>query len=168
MRRVNVLGTHSFSRAAGAAMERGGAIVNIGSVTGFISWPGREEYSATKREVHELTKQLARELAPRGVRVNAVAPGLVDTPLIRARVLSLPDPEREFRVRASQQAAGRMHRPEEIAATILFLGSSWSGLMTGAVVDQSGGVVAGFTPDVEHPGPEYASARAQATWLDKT
>jgi len=114
---------------------RAGAIVNVSSVARRFGWPRRLPYSVAKAGIDAMTRTLAVEWAPHGIRVNAVAPGYVDTPMVSKAV-------REGHVDArmyGEHAMGRFGRPEEIADVILFLLSDRAGFMTGAVVDVDGG-----------------------------
>ncbi|MER5528751.1 SDR family oxidoreductase [Streptomyces sp. NPDC002677] len=134
---VNLLGTLLCSRRAARLMaERGnGAIVNVSSAAATLGSPGEYvHYAATKAAVDALTVGLAKELGPDGVRVNAVAPGVVDTEMHAA----MGDPGRARRIGAAVPL-GRPGRPEEIAAAIAWLLSPEASYTTGAVLRISGG-----------------------------
>ena len=136
---VNLNGVFWCSRAFGRHMlEKGcGAIVNIGSMSGFIVNKPQPQafYNASKAAVHHLTRSLASEWASRGVRVNAVAPTYIDTPLNR---FGMEDP-RLYPVWMEGTPMGRMGRTDEIGSVVLFLASDASSLMTGAIVLADGG-----------------------------
>ncbi|MGX9888363.1 SDR family NAD(P)-dependent oxidoreductase [Streptomyces sp. NPDC002276] len=134
---VNLLGTLLCSRRAAQTMTaRGnGVIVNVSSSAATLGSPGDHvHYAATKAAVDTLTVGLAKELGPDGIRVNAVAPGIVDTE-IHAR---MGDPDRARRVSASIPLR-RPGQPEEIAAAIAWLMSPDASYTTGTVVRVSGG-----------------------------
>lgn len=117
------------------APRRSGAIVNIASVAGFSTLgPQNSAYVATKGAVIALTKALVYELAPLGIRINAVAPGLIDTPILE----SLPEEWR--RTRVSRVPAGYIAKPAEIAPVVAFLASDAASYMNGQTLVVDGGL----------------------------
>ncbi|MFD2264425.1 SDR family NAD(P)-dependent oxidoreductase [Lacibacterium aquatile] len=136
---VNLNGTFWCCRAFGKHMlEKGtGTIVNIGSMSGFIVNKPQEQsyYNASKAAVHHLTKSLAAEWGARGVRVNAVAPTYIATPL-NEFVKSKPD---MYKAWLDGTPMARLGEIEEIASVVLFLASDAASLMTGSVVVVDGG-----------------------------
>lgn len=124
-------------RAAARVMDRG-AIVNVGSVSASRGMADIVAYSATKAAVHQLTRGLAVELAPR-VRVNTVAPGFVATPMTTA---ILDDPARR-RLVEQRVPAGRVGEPGDVAAAVRYLLSDEASYVTGEVLTVDGGLLAG-------------------------
>jgi NAD(P)-dependent dehydrogenase (short-subunit alcohol dehydrogenase family) len=133
--RVNVLGVALPCRevARGMKARRRGRIVTLGSLTARTRGLASAAYAASKAAVHRLTVQLAAELAPFGITVNGIAPGIILTPMSRAMP---PD-------RLAQSIAaiplGRAGRPEDVATLVTFLVSARASFMTGAVLDLNGG-----------------------------
>ena len=136
---VNLNGVFWCCRAFGRHMlqAKRGAIVNIGSMSGFIVNKPQEQsyYNASKAGVHHLTKSLAAEWASRGVRVNAVAPTYINTPLTAFAKAN----HALYDVWMESTPMGRMGEVDEIASAVLFLASDAASLMTGSVVSVDGG-----------------------------
>jgi NAD(P)-dependent dehydrogenase (short-subunit alcohol dehydrogenase family) len=144
---INLTGTFIVAREAGRLMRvhGGGAIVNIASVSGQRGNLGRSAYGASKGGVITLTQVMACELAPENIRVNAIAPGPVDTPLVQARCRAKPTALHGFG--KSHSAATR--RPTRFPARALFLmDDSKAGFVTGHVLNVDGGFgAAGYLPE---------------------
>jgi NAD(P)-dependent dehydrogenase (short-subunit alcohol dehydrogenase family) len=139
--RTNLTGSFNVLRAAARAMlPRGrGAIVSTASELAVMGQAGYAAYSATKGGILAMTRALAAEAAPHAVRVNAVCPGAVDTPLLQAEFDVAGDPGGERAATERSIALGRLARPEEIAAVIAFLLSDAAAYVTGAEYVVDGG-----------------------------
>jgi 3-oxoacyl-[acyl-carrier protein] reductase len=135
--RVNLKGTFLFSRAVAKHMmkQRSGAIVNIASVIGLIGNAGQCNYAASKAGVIALTKSTAKELASRGVRVNAIAPGFISSKMTDALSQEVRD-----QMLANIPMA-RFGEPEDVARAVAFLASDEAGYVTGQVLSVNGGMV---------------------------
>lgn len=137
---VNLDGVFWCCRAFGRQMlDAGrGSIVNIGSMSGVIVNKPQEQafYNASKAAVHHLTKSLAAEWGQRGVRVNAVAPTYIETPLTAFGMNESPD---MYKVWLEMTPMGRVGQPEEIASVVHFLASDAASLLTGSIVLADGG-----------------------------
>ena len=133
---VNLGGIYRMCRAAIRPMmrARAGRIINVASVVGMIGNAGQANYAAAKAGVAGFSKSLAREAASRGVTVNTVAPGFIDTDMTRG----LPDEQRE-RLRA-EIPLGRFGGPEEVASVIAFLASPGAAYLTGETIHVNGGM----------------------------
>jgi NAD(P)-dependent dehydrogenase (short-subunit alcohol dehydrogenase family) len=120
------------------AIERsnGGAIVNVSSILGSVAYPGSSAYVAAKHGVVGLTKSAALEYARKGVRVNAVGPGFIDTPLLAHRS------EADRQSIADRHPVGRLGLSSEIASTIIYLASSDASFVTGTYIPVDGGYTA--------------------------
>jgi NAD(P)-dependent dehydrogenase (short-subunit alcohol dehydrogenase family) len=140
---INFLGAlWTMQAAARAMLGRGGAIVNVASRTGIVGVPTMSVYGATKAALLSLTRAAAVELAASGIRVNAVAPGLTDTPLVQAWIAEQPDPEAFRAAQTASVPQGRFATPEEVAEAILFLASDASRHVTGITLPVDGGYTA--------------------------
>lgn len=137
---VNVNGTFYMCRAAIPEMRQtgGGSIVNFGSIWGELGSAGVAAYCASKGAVHNLTRALAMDLADENIRVNAVCPGEVDTPLLRSE-RSGPVTDETLKEIASTVPMGRLARPEEIAEVVAFIASKRASYMTGSLVNIDAG-----------------------------
>ena len=133
---VNLTGAFNMTRALTRAFmrQRGGRVVNMSSVVGLMGNAGQANYAASKAGLIGLTKSVARELAPRGVTVNAVAPGFVRTDMTAAL------PEQVVERYEGQIPLGRLADPSEVAAVVRFLVSNAAAYVTGEVVRVDGGM----------------------------
>jgi NAD(P)-dependent dehydrogenase (short-subunit alcohol dehydrogenase family) len=137
---INLNGTFYCCQAFAQAMQNGGAIVNTSSIAASTAWPARASYAAAKAAVTSLTKTLATEWAERRIRVNAVAPGWVDTELIRPAV------EQGYIDLRRIERAIPLHRiatKDDVASAILFLAAEEASYITGQTLLVDGGFIAG-------------------------
>jgi 2-keto-3-deoxy-L-fuconate dehydrogenase len=139
---VNVVGTARVSRAAWPALRASAraAVVNTASLVATAGLPERAVYSASKGAVLALTRAMAADGMPDGIRVNAVSPGTADTPWIGRLLASAPDPVAERAALEARQPHGRLVTPDEIAHAVLYLASPRAGSTTGADVTVDGGM----------------------------
>ena len=133
---VNLKGTFNCTKVVIKHMskQRSGKIVNIASVVGEMGNPGQANYAASKAGVIGFTKTIAREFAQRGINVNAIAPGYIQTPMTDA----LPEKAKEELKRMIPME--RLGQPEDVARAVLFLVSEASGYITGNVLKVNGGI----------------------------
>jgi 3-oxoacyl-[acyl-carrier protein] reductase len=130
---TNLSGVFHCCQAALPILRDGGRIVSLASISGQVGFFGQTNYSAAKAGVVGLTRALSKELARRGITVNAVAPGIVQTAMLKA----IPEDVRQQMV--EQIPLGRWAQPEEIANTILWLCSDLAGYITGQTINVNGG-----------------------------
>jgi len=117
----------------------GGSIINTASIAGLVGFPGLVAYTASKGAVIQMTKTAALEFAAQGIRVNAICPGVIRTPMVERFTAGQPDAEAQLTM---AEPVGRMGTPEEVAALALFLASDESSFVTGAALPVDGGFVA--------------------------
>jgi NAD(P)-dependent dehydrogenase (short-subunit alcohol dehydrogenase family) len=142
---VNLRGVFLGIKHAALAMQAsgdGGSIINIGSVHSVQNVGGTAPYAASKGGVAALTREAAIDLAPAGIRVNAICPGWVDTPLVRGIFESDADPAEARRAVERRQLLGRLGRPEEIGRAAVFLAGDDSSYMTGSLLFVDSGMTA--------------------------
>jgi NAD(P)-dependent dehydrogenase (short-subunit alcohol dehydrogenase family) len=144
---LNLKGSFRLLRGAGEIMARQGrgSIIVFSSIRSLVVEPGQGVYAATKAGLVQLVRTLAAELGPQGVRVNAIAPGVVDTPLTRP----IKDRPEWYEAYAAKSALGRWGAADEMVGPVVFLASDASSFVTGAVLFVDGGWTAvdgRFTP----------------------
>jgi NAD(P)-dependent dehydrogenase (short-subunit alcohol dehydrogenase family) len=146
---VNLVGCFVVARACARRMlaRGGGAIVNITSINGLVPGPGAGAYGATKAAIALLTGQMAIEWGPGGVRVNAVAPGLIDAGMSEP-IYADPDTRR---ARASKVPLGRLGSAEDVAGVVMFLASDAAAYVTGQNIVVDGGVARSIITHLPRP-----------------
>ena len=139
---VNVVGTARVSRAVWPYLQASdsAAIVNTASIAATAGLPQRAVYSASKGAVAALTRAMAADGMPDGIRVNAVDPGTADTPWVQRLLDSAPDPVAERTALAARQPHGRLVSAEEVAHAVVYLASPRAGSTTGAAIAVDGGM----------------------------
>lgn len=138
---INVTGSYNACRAVGSHMidGGGGSIINIASIGGLVGFPGSVGYQASKGGVVQMTRTLAVEWAPHGVRVNAIAPGHIGTELVKKLWETEPELKEFF---LSRTPLGKLGTPQDLVGPALFLASDASSMVTGHVLTVDGGYVA--------------------------
>ena len=141
---VNVKAIYWSARHVLPIMKRQGIglVLNTGSISSVAGMPGQGAYAPSKGAVVQMTRQMAIDYAPFGIRVNAVCPGTVDTPLLRHSAVESGDPEGFLKGLADAHPIGRIAAAEEIAQFFLFLASNRARFFTGAILMIDGGYTA--------------------------
>ena len=138
---VNLKGAFLFGKFAVPHMrQRGGAIINISSVRAFVSYAGGIAYDSSKAALIGFTRTLALDLAAEKIRVNAVCPGYIDTPMTEEWLKSVPDREETVRQMLAVHPLGRIGTPRDIAEAVLFLASDAASFITGTALVVDGGM----------------------------
>jgi 3-oxoacyl-[acyl-carrier protein] reductase len=134
---LNVLGVILAAQAATKLFDSaGGSIINLSSIVSTLAFPNASVYSGTKGAVDSITRSLATELGPRGIRVNAIRPGMVETEGTHAAGIEGTDMQKQVK---AQTPLGRLGQPDDIASTAVFLASADSSWITGETFVISGG-----------------------------
>jgi NAD(P)-dependent dehydrogenase (short-subunit alcohol dehydrogenase family) len=141
---VNLRAAFLLARAAIPVLRDagGGTIVNVSSEAGLVAVPGQAAYNVSKAALLMLTKSIAVDHAADGIRAVSVCPGTTRTPLVEAAIASASDPAAHERWLASSRPAGRLGKPEEIAAAIVFAAGEHASFMTGSEIVIDGGYTA--------------------------
>jgi 3-oxoacyl-[acyl-carrier protein] reductase len=134
---TNIAGSILHLQAAARLMTRAksGSIINLTSIVGRVGKEGQTVYASSKAAVIGMTRAAAKELAPKGIRVNAVAPGMINTDM------TLQLPKEHYRAASDSVKMGRIGEPIEVARAILFFASHMSSYVTGQVLGVDGGVL---------------------------
>ena len=132
---INATGTFLGTRAAAGLMTGGGSVVNLASLTSFGALPSLTHYGASKAAVAMFTKAAALDLADRGIRVNAVAPGMIETPMTAPRLSEPAERERTYK----RMMIKRLGQPDDVAGVVSFLCSPAASYLTGVVLPCDGG-----------------------------
>jgi NAD(P)-dependent dehydrogenase (short-subunit alcohol dehydrogenase family) len=139
---VNVRGTFAGAREAARRMTHGGVIVNLASTAGFKASVGISAYVSSKHAVVGLTKALALELGPRGIRVLGVAPTIIDTPGVRDQLAPLAAAGVDVEARVANNALRRIGVPDDVARVVVFCCSDMASFMTGSTLAVDAGDLA--------------------------
>jgi NAD(P)-dependent dehydrogenase (short-subunit alcohol dehydrogenase family) len=139
---VNLMGIVRVTRAALPALRSSPAavVINTGSIAATAGLPQRALYSASKGAVHALTRAMAADHLPEGIRVNCVSPGTADTPWIGRLLAKADDPDAERAALEARQPHGRLVSAQEVAGAVAYLASPRSGSTTGTVIAVDGGM----------------------------
>ncbi len=122
--------------------QKSGVILNTGSISGQVGIPGQGAYGPSKGALHQMTRQMAVEYAPYGIRVNAVGCGTIDTPLVHRSAADSGDPDKFWAMLKDNHPIGRIASPDEVAGFFTYLASDWASFFTGAILMMDGGFTA--------------------------
>jgi NAD(P)-dependent dehydrogenase (short-subunit alcohol dehydrogenase family) len=140
---INVKALMYLAQAAHKALAKSkGSLTVIASKTGLVAQRNSPIYVATKGAAVQLARALALDWAPEGIRVNAICPGIVDTPMLKQFIDAMPDPVASRRVHEQAQPLGRLATPAEVASAVLFLATPAAAFITGVALPVDGGFTA--------------------------
>jgi NAD(P)-dependent dehydrogenase (short-subunit alcohol dehydrogenase family) len=122
--------------------QRGGVVLNTGSISGQVGICGQGAYGPSKGAIHQMTRQMAIEYAPHGIRVNAIGCGTIDTPLVHKSAAASGDPERFWAMLRDNHPIGRIASAEEVASFITYMASDLASFFTGSILMMDGGFTA--------------------------
>lgn len=122
--------------------QHGGVILNTGSISGQVGLPLQGAYGPSKGALHQMTRQMAVEYAPFGIRVNAVACGTVDTPIVHRSAAASSDPPKFWAMLREGHPIGRIATPDEVAAFLTYMASDLASFFTGSILMMDGGYTA--------------------------
>lgn len=131
---TNLTGMYLVVRALLPRLGKSASIINISSAVANVGMPNRTHYTASKAGVHGLTRSLCKELGPQGIRVNTVAPGIIETD----QLIGLAEPQKQRY--AALAALGRLGRPDDVAGAVLFLASELAQFVNGICLNVDGGI----------------------------
>jgi NAD(P)-dependent dehydrogenase (short-subunit alcohol dehydrogenase family) len=122
--------------------QRSGVILNTGSISGEAGIATQGAYGPSKGAIHQMTRQMAIEYAPYGIRVNAIACGTVDTPIVHRSAAASGDPDRYWAMLRDNHPIGRIASPEEVASFFTYMASDLASFFTGSILMMDGGFTA--------------------------
>ena len=122
--------------------QKSGVILNTGSISGCVGIPGQGGYAASKGAVHQMTRQMAVEYAPHGIRVNAIGCGTVDTPIVHRSAAESGNPEKFWKMLRDNHPIGRIASADEVAAFFTYMASDLASFFTGSIIMMDGGFTA--------------------------
>jgi NAD(P)-dependent dehydrogenase (short-subunit alcohol dehydrogenase family) len=142
---VNLMGAYRLCQAILPSMiqQAAGSIINIGSIASYTGMENRLAYVTTKHAMLGLTRSIAMDLGPSGVRINCICPGRVQTPFVDARLKEYPNPDEYLNQLVAPHTLKRVAQPAEIAAAAVYLASDASAFVTGSAMTVDGGYTAG-------------------------
>ncbi|MFC3860826.1 SDR family NAD(P)-dependent oxidoreductase [Deinococcus antarcticus] len=141
---VNLTAPLLLTRTLVPLMPHGSAVVNVASVQGLLAEQNNAAYNASKGGLVNLTRAMALDLAPHGLRVNAVAPGAISTEAVLEAIASSENPDQTRQDYEDLHALRRLGTPREVAQTVYFLGSAEASFLTGTIIPVDGGMTASF------------------------